>query len=360
MRSLNLIQWAAYGALLQGATAAVVQNTKSEDKRQAKKCSSDNCGRAVTGLARGPAVYSSHLADCAAFMQCTVTPVDVTIISTVTQTLDPVTETSITQLTQMVTLTETVTRGAAKRTVEPEVTSSPVTNCPTVVPTYASACSGTVRYASACDCAGYTRDFTTIEAATVVVKATVTETPAKVVVPATETVTATTINTVVAEPPLKYVEGPFRIGIEGGAMNGKGIGSISLGHEGWDRISLYVRDRDEFLDSTWIMNTEGVMNESGRYDVKLRPGEYGGEIGTLYSYENEDWKNDQTWSKLTWSVYRIEGSTRQYIKPDGPKNIVQACNGGSYWYGNWFVWVGSRLESGCVELRLRVDPGPQR
>ncbi|OAA77108.1 hypothetical protein LEL_06792 [Akanthomyces lecanii RCEF 1005] len=69
-------------------------------------CNADNCARAVTGTRRGDAFVTSAQADCSAFQQKTITAPAVTITSTVAP------------------------------------------------PWYASACSGTVRYASACSCWG--------------------------------------------------------------------------------------------------------------------------------------------------------------------------------------------------------------
>ncbi|PMD17627.1 hypothetical protein NA56DRAFT_661922 [Hyaloscypha hepaticicola] len=69
-------------------------------------CNADNCARAVTGTRDGPATVAAHQADCKSFMQVT------------------------------------------------EHWDWPPTS-PTNVPAYATACSGTARYSSACSCFGF-------------------------------------------------------------------------------------------------------------------------------------------------------------------------------------------------------------
>ena len=49
---------------------------------------------------------------------------------------------------------------------------SPVTAVPTAIPTYASACSGSLRYSSACSCVGATPNTTTVASATTTIYAT--------------------------------------------------------------------------------------------------------------------------------------------------------------------------------------------
>ena len=82
-----------------------------------------------------------------------------------------------------------------RRALEPRVTSScPDVRYPTAVPSYASACSGTVRFSSACACIGVTGSTTTITPAATVstVTVSVTSTPTVVVgVTATETLPVT-------------------------------------------------------------------------------------------------------------------------------------------------------------------------
>lgn len=70
-------------------------------------------------------------------------------------------------------------------------TCAATTNSPSSVPAYASFCSGTVRYSSACSCAGITAATTTVPQQTVTTTSTST-----VLVTPTSTVTVTTTNTV--------------------------------------------------------------------------------------------------------------------------------------------------------------------
>lgn len=61
-------------------------------------------------------------------------------------------------------------------TVARRQASGATTNSPTAVPTYASACSGTSRYASACSCFGITKTTSTLTASTTTTTSTVTST----------------------------------------------------------------------------------------------------------------------------------------------------------------------------------------
>jgi len=166
----------------------------------ASGCDADNCARAVTGTAHGLAFQSSARADCSSFFQATVYPAPVTSTVTTTifpftavqtststiieqtDTLYPLTKTDFSATTTVVdldtytttlvaaaTVTDFITTGTTtvqpeKRTVTPvfQPLKRTVTICttpsgtvqPSSVPTYASACSGVVRYSSACSCWG--------------------------------------------------------------------------------------------------------------------------------------------------------------------------------------------------------------
>lgn len=188
----------------------------------AATCNPDNCARAVTGTQAGLAFQSSAKADCSSFLQATVYPATVT--STVTTTIFPftATQTSISttfeqtstvypftetdfsttttfiqsttdSTTDVVASTETdfLTVGTTtvtdfvftnipttvqpqKRTITPD---APVgTVQPTAVPAYASACSGTVRYSSACSCFGVTETTITMPTPTTFTTTTITGT----------------------------------------------------------------------------------------------------------------------------------------------------------------------------------------
>ena len=85
-------------------------------------CDADNCARAVTGTEAKPAI-TQRQADCSSFMQTTVGAGTSIITSTITATT---------------TLGPVVLRPKGKHDTSP------------TVPYYASACSGSVRYSSAC------------------------------------------------------------------------------------------------------------------------------------------------------------------------------------------------------------------
>lgn len=110
---------------------------------------------------------SIRKADCSSFFSTTVTPV---VTTTVTQT-----STSTSNYVAMTTVTTTVQEGK-KRQATTTVTA--ITKTPTAVPTYASACSGTVRYGSACSCFGVSRVTTTAPTSTSTVTVTVSTTVA--------------------------------------------------------------------------------------------------------------------------------------------------------------------------------------
>ncbi|ATY60167.1 hypothetical protein A9K55_005499 [Cordyceps militaris] len=86
----------------------------------AAECAADNCARAVTGTRRGDPFVTQAQSDCSHFQQKTITAPAVTITSTVAP------------------------------------------------PWYATACSGTVRYASACSCWGITGDAVTVTPTTTI------------------------------------------------------------------------------------------------------------------------------------------------------------------------------------------------
>jgi len=179
-------------------------------------CNADNCARAVTGTVKGSATQSLHRGDCSSFLQCTAYPATITVTATATNypttatvtvypvtELDVVTQTTvvvnaptITQVSSVIqtvinqfTVTEpvsiaTITVAAGKRDVQfvPRNATALVTTkpsaistvvCPTAVPTYASACSGTARFSSACSCFGVTKTTMTMTTPTTTVTATV-------------------------------------------------------------------------------------------------------------------------------------------------------------------------------------------
>lgn len=134
-------------------------------------CNADNCARAVTGTRYAPDVQASHTADCSSFMMQTITPATPTATVTLTgtsysvvgsnakRTAAPLAKKDGLKLRDAnldsLLLAPTVTAAAATTTAA-GVKARQVTVEPDCVPIYASACSGAVRYSSACSCAGIT------------------------------------------------------------------------------------------------------------------------------------------------------------------------------------------------------------
>ena len=128
----------------------------------AASCNADNCARAVTGLQRGSAAYATAQADCASFFQATATPCTSTSTvyvfifpSTIISTVIASTETDVTTVYPSTETDLTTVATILVRTIAPLCSTS--TSLPSSVPKYASACSGTARYSSACSCFGATQ-----------------------------------------------------------------------------------------------------------------------------------------------------------------------------------------------------------
>lgn len=107
----------------------------------ARDCSHDNCLRAVIASAF---LTRSATADCSSYFLTTVTPATFTTTATVTQPT-----------------TTTVFNPPHKRDEGIMLHPRQQTVVPTEIPAYASACSGSVRYSSACSCIGVTAMTTT-------------------------------------------------------------------------------------------------------------------------------------------------------------------------------------------------------
>ncbi|PVH75244.1 hypothetical protein DL98DRAFT_593373 [Cadophora sp. DSE1049] len=192
----------------------------------------DNCARAATGLAGGK--QSARLAACSSFQQCTVIPTTLTITTTATSNPMAITQTAtVSTLTQVSTVSTTVTLAPARKrdTVEyagiviPKVqhqgraivSPSATTICPTEVPATASACTGTVRYDSACSCASITKSYTTLAAPSTTITVTSVADPSPVIslVTASTTTTTTVVSTSTPAPlPLDqfYLQLAFPLG----------------------------------------------------------------------------------------------------------------------------------------------------
>jgi len=117
-------------------------------------CNADNCARAVTGTAAFKTPVPVRQSDCSSFQLTTVTP-----------------------LPSTTTIVTTVTSIPPHKRDAGALDARQVTVIPAAVPTYASACSGAVRYKSACSCWGITESVTTAPTPVVTVISTVTVTP---------------------------------------------------------------------------------------------------------------------------------------------------------------------------------------
>jgi len=149
-----------------GAAAAPPASTSA--------CNEDNCLRAVQASAF---TTRQGTVDCMSYFLTTVTPATSTSTVTVTATAtttDLFTVTNIVTLTSVISdvivvpETATVTVDARrKRNSIPlarpavDLVARQMTVAPSSIPAYASACSGSVRYSSACSCIGVTKSTTT-------------------------------------------------------------------------------------------------------------------------------------------------------------------------------------------------------
>jgi hypothetical protein len=112
--------------------------------RRAADCSNDNCARAVTGTRHGLDFQSSARADCSNFMHAIQTVPAAYVLLRM-----------ISDLWQRLTKTRNITvTTSAAFFPNSSITSIDATGA---IPTYASACSESSDYASACSCWGITR-----------------------------------------------------------------------------------------------------------------------------------------------------------------------------------------------------------
>ncbi|KAF4628372.1 hypothetical protein G7Y89_g9779 [Cudoniella acicularis] len=176
-------------SLLSGSFASLLQ---------ARGCDADNCARAITGTRFAPSIQASHTADCSSFMIESIISANAPTITTTITITDfvmahdrrakrtaaaaapradtpsgvPVSAIFASAVAAVKAATPVKARVAEVAAREVLV----VTSIPTLVPTYASACSGTSRYSSACSCAGITRTTTSLATVTSTVITTTTAT----------------------------------------------------------------------------------------------------------------------------------------------------------------------------------------
>ncbi|MCJ1412899.1 hypothetical protein MMC19_006999 [Ptychographa xylographoides] len=146
----------------------------------AEKCNADNCLRAIRASAFPT---RSGTADCSSYFLTTVTTAETTVTQTVTVTgtpteIDSVVATTTVDVTATTVVEETATIVDVETiTLPADLSKRQATETPSNIPTYASACSGSVRYSSACSCIGVTASTTTVAASTVTVTESSTVTP---------------------------------------------------------------------------------------------------------------------------------------------------------------------------------------
>lgn len=133
-------------------------------------CNADNCLRKIRGTAIATPNLTSRLADCSSFLQVTIEP-------------DPRYECFTVHIVHRLIISPKDAhchRNNQPRTQKRDlggerlglIQARQVTKTPSSVPAYASACSGTARYSSACSCAGVTGVTTTAPIPTVTVTVT--------------------------------------------------------------------------------------------------------------------------------------------------------------------------------------------
>ncbi|KAH8756864.1 hypothetical protein BGZ57DRAFT_909083 [Hyaloscypha finlandica] len=138
---------------------------------QKRGCNADNCARAVTGTRYALDVQASHMADCTSFFIKTITPATPKSTVYITPTSYSVVGSNAKRTAgafakkedvqaRDVALDNLLLPAAPATTTAAGVKARQVTQLPNQVPIYASACSGTARYSSACSCAGVTMSTT--------------------------------------------------------------------------------------------------------------------------------------------------------------------------------------------------------
>ncbi|KAK6527523.1 hypothetical protein TWF694_004506 [Orbilia ellipsospora] len=150
------------------AEIAAIVTSVSISTTSSLKCEADNCLRAIRASAFPT---RPGTADCSSYFRAIVTPTTVTISQTVTTIT--VTQT-VSTFTVLPTTTAPTTITAFKRKRQ-------ATGIPTSIPAYASPCSGSSRYESACSCIGLTRNTITLSTPTTTVSVTVTSTTTQIV-----------------------------------------------------------------------------------------------------------------------------------------------------------------------------------
>ncbi|KAF9875088.1 hypothetical protein CkaCkLH20_07354 [Colletotrichum karsti] len=353
MRFSGLTYLFATEFVLSGVSAVALNNPfegAGHGNEKRAKCNANNCARAVTGTANG--LQATRLADCSSFMQCFVTPIAVTVTDTVTISVEAeTTKTSFFTLTRDK-YPEVVIRSRGplyKRT--DGVNAVPVTSCPAAVPTYASACSGAVRYSSACSCGGVTQSYSTLGAAVSTVTSTVTRTKPDGFTVTTEVTITHPTRTVTFEPSHLTVANPtgrFRLRTVGDEYNDLyAVGSTGSKLEGW--MWFAVTGTNSYFE---INSTTGYLTDFGYQFVKQKIGREGGEIGTPFN------RDDSTFGPVKFRTVSNDGGATLWMPAFGTnfQAKIQVCPpDDDHSYAPWF-WLGSQDRDGCTQVALKIVP----
>ncbi|MCJ1434118.1 hypothetical protein MMC27_003484 [Xylographa pallens] len=248
-------------------------------------CNEDNCLRAVQGSAF-PTRHGS--ADCMSYFKTTVTPATSTSTVTVTATskttdVFTITDTGTTTATIPVTViipeTATVTEALKKRFEMADLVRTPkaslaprqMTVAPSSIPSYASACSGSVRYSSACSCIGVTATTSTAPTPTITTTVTVTTvqtsdvtqtSSATLVIDVSTTILDTlTVATVTVTQCAPIPTGDFTLSAVGGTFAGQYAQVVSSG-DGGDDVIMFGPQSSA---STFAIDAAGHMHVGNEY-----------------------------------------------------------------------------------------------
>ncbi|KAF3933264.1 hypothetical protein ABW19_dt0208715 [Dactylella cylindrospora] len=214
------------------AAAAVAQTLS--------KCAADNCLRAIRASAFPT---RSGTADRSSYFLATVTPTTVTI-----------TETETVSTTTSTTLDVTLTV-QTKNIEEPTFVKRQETIIPSKIPAYASACSGSVRYSSACSCIGVTASTITVLAPSTTITETTTVSFTDISTSVVAEVTATAfVMQLVDGLPGSYV----KIGDESGF-------SVAKFTTSFEEAATFVIGPDGILRTT----TGNIISYDGGFDASF-------------------------------------------------------------------------------------------
>ncbi|MCJ1245751.1 hypothetical protein MMC30_002955 [Trapelia coarctata] len=310
-------------AILYGAQLAAAVTTM-------KACAQDNCLRAVIASAFPTRKGTT---DCSSYFATTVTPATVSLTETDAPTVttiilqkraDPVFEPHPPSLGYI-------------RAAVPTVAKRQMTVVPSSIPAYASACSGAVRYSSACSCVGVTG--TTITAVAPTTIATITVTAITTLPPVT-----TTVATVIAGPASSTVvqcQNPLpTFVIQEILPNNPGnqlFGRISLANTENSNVGFVTADQSQA--SRFSLNAQGNLVQ-GNFLANIDAGQsfetlYFNSAGAIAS------------NGFQTAVCSIDGAGTLTCNDNG-NTILQLCSQNLY--------IGNTLQAGCVAPTFKAIP----